>query len=80
MVTVTGMCEPPADRLPFGRKRRERIEDAATGLVLHVHEQRDRRLDLSARSEREHLLRVRRPFHQNDIRFELLERGQQAAR
>ena len=67
--------ERVADRPPLGREAGERIERGAGGLVRHVGEQRDGRRHVLARGELEQRVGLRRPFDQDGVGLELVQRA-----
>ncbi len=73
-------CEAIPERLPLGREEGKGIRYGAAGLLRHVEEKCHRRLHLGVGQERQHLLGIRWPLDQDDIRLQCLQRLQDAPR
>ena len=72
--------QPVTERLPFGREDGERIKDRALRLIWRVDQQRDRRLHLPMRQQRQRVGGVGRAFNKKAIRPQCFQRLAQAAR
>ncbi len=70
----------PTQRLPLGRKLRERVERRALRFVGSVDEQRDRRAHLRVRGERDQRVGIRRPLDEQRLRSDGFQRRQHPPR
>jgi hypothetical protein len=68
-----------AERLPLGGEDRQRVEDRLVRYGARIDQERDGRLHLRVREERDERVAFGRTFDQHDVGRELLQRGAHAS-